>query len=99
MLLLLIPFVLGVFRFIQGDIDAPSADKAPICIQTYLYSGNGTNRVPSRFYLGELYATIDGVPTLNGYWEYDGKKYIYHHEIKPFSLKDYGPVDIIWRKK
>lgn len=97
LLVLIIFMVLGALRYCQGDIDPPPIDQAPWVVQTYIYSDDGT-RVPSRYYLGKEYSTIDGIPALKGYWDFDGKEYRYHEAVKMFRLEDYGPVDIIRRR-
>ena len=104
--LMRIVFILAILFFLSGLVpyfahpsNAPSAADASWGIQTYIYvSINGTKQAfPSLIYYGKEFSMINGVPALAGYWDYDGKSYTYHDEIKYFTPKDWGSVSVIRR--
>lgn len=68
---------------------------APWGVQTFTYANNVS--YPSRFYYGKALGSINGVPALNGYWEWDGKHWNYTETVKPFPEPVYHHIDIVRR--
>jgi hypothetical protein len=99
LLVIIIPVVLGFLSNCQKDDSIPSISSAPWLLQTYIYTAtNGaTVKTPSHTFYAQGYQTINKIPTIQNYYEWDGKKYIYKDGIKQFPNNLWGAVDIIRR--
>ena len=98
-------FIIGVLFILSGvpqlfhktGVKSWAVDDAPGLIQTYTYvRGQG---LPDKVFYFKEYASIDGIPTIAGYWENRGRKWAYVNDEKPFPPEQWGPVTIIWRTK
>jgi hypothetical protein len=64
----------------------PSIAAAPWFVQT-----------STRFYYAKEYSLQDGVPSIQGYWTLDGKKYRYYNFRLLFEPISYGKVKVMYR--
>ena len=95
-LILIVAFlIISAYAFFLHSNEPPSIKDSPWIIQTY---SNDEFRIPSRYYYVESIEYIDGTPIAkNHWWSYDGEKYHKHSGDKPFSIDEYGKVDITRR--
>lgn len=101
--ILLAPLVIIVLFLLSAIIplvaentgNVPTAEDAPWGIQTYSYIRGES--LPLASYYAKEYSVINGEPTIAGYWEYNGKRYVYRDKIKPFPRDIWGPVTVVRR--
>ena len=70
-------------------------DEAPFAIMTYSHIEG--KAIPLRTYYGDNYVEVDGEPALDGWWSYNGKRYVYHSGVKEFPKAEWGAVTVIRR--
>jgi hypothetical protein len=93
--IILIPVIFGLFAVRQHQSAEPEVKDAPWLVQTYLYVKG--IKTPSHTFYGQQYSTVNGVPTLLVYWEWNGRKYVKHEGTKSFPQSEWGAVDIVRR--
>lgn len=70
-------------------------EKAPFAIMTYSHIDN--QALPLRTYYGDKYLEVDGEPALDGWWSFNGQRYVYHRGVKDFPKAEWGAVTVIRR--
>jgi len=93
--IILFAFVGVVAYLINKSGELPSVEKAPWAIQTF---SNDEHQIPCRVYYATEIEIIDGTPTVQEYWSYDGDRYKRHKELKEFPQDVYGNVGIMRRE-
>ena len=73
----------------------PEIDKAPFTVMTFSHIEG--KALPLRIFYGDKYTEVNGEPALDGWWAYDGKRYVYHGGTKVFKKAEWGAVTVIRR--
>ena len=85
-LVVIVPVALGVFYWLTTMREKPpNTSTAPWMITT-----------SSRIYYGEKFSLQNGVPELKGWWDLEGKRYVFHGDLSiiSFDPKLYGKFGV-----